>query len=321
MRNQNFVPIPLQVFCWLVLSVALTGIGFATDDTTAVYEREEKPQSIAQVTAPVRQDSLSEQMKRFLRIKRDENRKSVAMQTSVTRYMKTLEDGQRVTVDLIGVVHIGNREYYEKLNEIFQKYDAVLYELVAPEGTRIPKGGRIDDGMNPLAALQRGMKSVLELEFQLDHVDYTVENFVHADMTPEEFSESMVNNEESIVGMFMKALGQGLANSNRSGPSDTELLLALMSRNRAQRLRQMAAEQMEDLESGMVIFSGKDGSTIINHRNRKAFTVLDREIEIGKRHLAVFYGAGHLPDMENLLMNERGMKRAGQYWLDAWHLR
>jgi len=264
---------------------------------------------------------LEDQLRRFLRVKTDADKKPIAMQTSITRYIKQLENGDKLYVDLIGVIHIGEKEYYDELNEIFEDYDAMLYELVAPEGTRIPKGGRGDDGLNPLAAMQNAMKSVLELDFQLDHIDYMKNNLVHADMSPEEFAASMEKNEESLMGMFFKAVGQSLAMQGRSGPSDADFALALMSNNRTMKLRQMAAEQMQDLESGMIIFEGKNGSTIINHRNRKAFTILDREIEKGNRKIGVFYGAGHLPDMETILTKERGMQRAGQYWLDAWMLR
>ena len=47
-----------------------------------------------------------------------------------------------VVVDLIGAVHVGEKAYYEALNKQFEDYDAVLYELVAPEGTRVPKGAK-----------------------------------------------------------------------------------------------------------------------------------------------------------------------------------
>ena len=80
--------------------------------------------------------------------------------------------------------------------------------LVAPEGTRIPAGGGPrETGFNPVSALQNMMKDVLELEFQLEHIDYNRENFVHADMTPQEFAESMRNNEESIARIFFRMLG------------------------------------------------------------------------------------------------------------------
>ena len=89
--------------------------------------------------------------------------------------------GDRITVDLIGAVHIGEKEYFQKLNKRFENYEAMLYELVAPEGTVIPKGGG-GGGIptNPIAAMQSGMKAVLGLEFQLEHIDYTKDNFIHA---------------------------------------------------------------------------------------------------------------------------------------------
>jgi len=36
-----------------------------------------------------------------------------------------------VTVDLIGAIHIGDKAYFQKLDNSFKKYDALLYEMVA----------------------------------------------------------------------------------------------------------------------------------------------------------------------------------------------
>jgi hypothetical protein len=70
----------------------------------------------------------------------------------------------------------------------------------------------------------------------------------------------------------------------------------------------------------MEVLEGKDGSTILTERNRKAFEVLDRELKAGKKKLGVFYGAAHLPDMEKRLLNDFGMKRSGERWVTAWSL-
>jgi hypothetical protein len=40
----------------------------------------------------------------------------------------------------------------------------------------------------------------------------------------------------------------------------------------------------------------------------------------GKKKVALFYGAGHLPDMERRLMSDFQMKRGGQFWMEAWKL-
>lgn len=261
---------------------------------------------------------------RFLRIRKDEKGRPVAMETSIVRYQMQNEDGETITVDLIGAVHVGEKDYYKKLNKQFEKYESMLYELVAPEGTVIPKGGRSDDdsmSMNPIAGMQMGMKSVLELEFQLEHIDYTKKNFVHADMTPEEFGESMTENGESIGGYALKAIGQSMAmQASGKGDGSAAMLMALFSNNKTLRLRRAMAQQMMDMEGGLAMFEGKDGSTIINHRNRKCMDVLKKEIASGKKKIAIFYGAGHLVDMEQTLISEFQMQPGGQKWLSAWKL-
>lgn len=261
-------------------------------------------------------------MEHFLRIRRNAKRKPVAFESSVTRYVAVDQDGKPVYVDLIGVVHIGETEYYETLNETFKNYDGVLFELIAPEGTVIPKGGdRGEGGGNPIAALQQGMQAVLGLEFQLEHINYEQENFVHADMTPEEYVQSMSDNDESFGKMFLKAVGQSMAQSGKASMSNFDLMRVMLAKDKEVETRKVFAKQMMDMEGGMAIFEGREGSTIINHRNGKAMQVLDRELAAGKKKLAIFYGAGHLPDMDRRLTSDFKMKRAGQYWLEAWKLK
>ncbi len=259
----------------------------------------------------------------FMRIRKDSRGRDVALETSVTRYELINEEGNRITVDLIGAVHIGEKEYFEKLNERFEQYESLLYELVAPEGTVIPKGGGREEGIptNPIAAMQVGMKTALGLEFQLEHIDYTKDNFVHADMSPAEFSASMAANDESVVKYGLRAIGQSMAmQSSGQGGSNIGLLMGMFSNNKELRMRRSFAKQIKDMESGMVMFQGKDGSTIIDHRNAKCMEVLKEEIAKGKRNIAIFYGAGHLPDMQQRLISDFKMKRGGQDWYEAWAL-
>ena len=125
----------------------------------------------------------------FLRIQRDESREPVALQTVIAKYVPT-SGAKGVEIDLVAVVHIGENAYYERLNKEFEKYDTVLYELVAPEGIKPPKGGE-QKSDNPLAMLQQGMKFVLRLEHQLQVVDYGKANFIHADLSPEGIRRAM----------------------------------------------------------------------------------------------------------------------------------
>ncbi len=257
---------------------------------------------------------------KFIRVRRDNDNRPAAMETAVISY--TSKTRPSVTIDLIGAVHIGDRSYYDDLNKQFEKYDVVLYELVAKEGTRIPKEGRTEKSSHPIGMMQDGMSTVLELSHQLACIDYTKENLLHADMSPEEFSKSMEQRGESFFQMFLRMMGTGIAQSasGASGMNDTELLLALFSKDRAYKLKMVMAQQFQALEGSMSALDGPEGSTIITERNKRCFVVLDKQLAEGKQKIAVFYGAGHLPDMQRRLAADYGFERTAESWLTAWRL-
>lgn len=296
-----------------LLSVAL--VTLLTCFAPAMTVGQEKKQS---VEAEAKGAEYSEHM----RIQRDHRGRAWSMDTAITRFELTNENGKVVYVDLIGAVHVGEKEYYDALNERFEMYDSMLYELIAPEGTVIPKGGGERDIANPIAALQVGMMAGLDLSFQLEQIDYTPSNFVHADMTPEEFAESWTKNNESVSRILLKSMGHSIAMQTKGkGPSNLSFLAAGLSKNPTLKFRRVAAEQMMAMDAGMSIFEGDEGSTIIENRNAKAMKILKREIDAGKTKLGIFFGAGHLNDMQERLENEFKMKRAGKTWLLAWKLR
>ena len=45
-----------------------------------------------------------------------------------------------------------------------------------------------------------------------------------------------------------------------------------------------------------------------------------QQLAAGKRRLGIFYGAGHLPDMEKRLEKDFGLKRQSTTWLTAWDM-
>ncbi|MEO8269268.1 MAG: hypothetical protein ABI557_06080, partial [Aureliella sp.] len=241
-----------------------------------------------------------------------------ALQTAVATYRKPGEaDGVEVT--LIGAVHIGEPTYYRKLNELFKSYDALLYELVADPGAGVPDPK--DRGVSPISTIQVGMKDSLQLTFQLDEVDYDAKNFVHADMTPQEFFDTMESRKEGVLQMFFRSLGSGIAMQSAGKGGDVGLVAALMSNDRPKGLRRAFAEQMQMMDGQMAALSGEDGkSTLITERNARAFEVLDREIKAGRKKLGIFYGAGHLKDMHQRLVDDYGLELVDTQWLDAWEL-
>lgn len=262
-------------------------------------------------------DPTVAEQSQFLRVVRDKAGTPTAMQTAVVRY--TGQDG--VTVDLIGAVHVGEKTYYAALNKLFTDYEAMLYELVAPKGTKIPKGGR-GRSAHPIGLLQHGMSDALGLVHQMNEVDYTKKNFIHADMTPDEFAESMAKRGESWVGMAFRAMGQSIASQGAAGgvAAEFEMLAAMFDQHPEVRLKRAFANQFSNMEDLIDAFGDDEGSTIITERNKKALEVLQKQLSKGKKNVAIFYGAAHLPDMHHRLLTDFGLKLATTQWLTAWDM-
>jgi hypothetical protein len=150
-------------------------------------------------------------------------------------------------------------------------------------------------------------------------------------MSPEDFSKSMDDRGDNFFAMFFRMLGRGIAQQSRQqalaqsgqrarGANDAELLMAMFDPKRSHKLKQLMAEQFEDLEGMMSVFEGPDGSTLISERNKVALQALREQIDAGKTKIAIFYGAGHLPDMEKRLLSDFDLRRQGERWCVAWRL-
>jgi hypothetical protein len=271
-------------------------------------------------------DDLAKLGTDWVRVDFDKNHEPVGMQTAIVHYVpvKPAAGATPISVDLVAAVHVADAAYYADLNRRFEKYDAVLYELVAPEGTVVPCG-RGTSNTNPLGAMQNGMKEVLDLDHQLEKIDYTKKNFVHADMSPDDFLKSMKDRNEGFLEMYMKLMGESLAMQSgqaaKGESPDMELISALFSDDRPRRLKIVMAKQLAETESLLASFGGEEGSVIISERNKIALKVLKEQLAAGKSHLAIFYGGGHLTDMNQRLKTDFGLQPTEITWLTAWDLR
>jgi hypothetical protein len=266
---------------------------------------------------------------KFIRIKKDAKGEPVALQTAIARYVPASSEGG-LTVDLVSVVHIGDEGYYEKLNDQLDQYDVVLYELVAPPGTRFPKGGRRDSD-NPLAMLQHLATTVLDLESQVEQIDYTRKNFVHADLSPEQMAEAVRKRGDTGVTLFLSIAADLLRQQNlqemerqkdpgREEP-DIDVLELLLDPNSAVKLKRLLAQQLAALESPAGGLGNTLNTILISDRNEAAMRVFQKELARGRKKVAIFFGAGHMPDFERRLREDFGLKRAGEQWLTAWDMK
>ncbi len=231
-------------------------------------------------------------------------------------------DGDGRQVALVGAVHIGDRAYYEELNALFTGFDGVLYELVAERGMKPEPGSGTD---SPVSMMQRFMKDSLDLTFQLEEVDYSPENFVHADIDPAGFAQKMEEKGESLLSMMLKMMRAEFERSEKnpnSQVSSMAMLLALTSKDSSRTMKMLLGRQFEDMEamvSGLDEGAKGEGSTLLGERNKICIDVLNEQLAAGKHRLAIFYGAAHLPDMERRL-GELGFTKKSHEWIVAWDI-
>lgn len=246
------------------------------------------------------------------------------LQTAIVTYTRKNAQDETVEVDLIAAVHVADGKYYRALQERFRGYQRLLYEMVKPKDVAPVPGEHSD---NLLSMFQKGLKDVLNLEFQLDGVDYRQENFVHADLDPETFFRLQRQKGESILTLLLSAMrAEFVRQAAGKGSKQVgllELLAAFSGGDSSRSLKLLLAQQLEDVESLMAGLNGEGGkeSVIVSERNKAALKVLAEALSAGKKKVGIFYGAAHMPDFERRLTGELGFKKAKVEWVTAWDIR
>ena len=255
---------------------------------------------------------------RFLQFQ-DQGKETGELKTSIVTY----RNKEGVEVSLISAVHVGDKKYYDDLEADFRRYDSLLYEMIKPEGVNPSARGK-EEGGGIISVFQRVMKTVLDLEFQLDGIDYTRPNFVHADMDPETFFRLQKKKGEGFLSLMLKSMQAEMKRQKEgkgSPPGIFDLIRAFTSEDSARSLKYLFARQMEGMEDLMAGFEGDGESVIVGERNKVAVRVLEKEIKAGKKKLGIFYGAAHMPDMEERLIKKLGFTQVGkERWLVAWDI-
>jgi hypothetical protein len=279
---------------------------------------------------------------KFTRYEEDES--GARLQTGIGSYRS--HDG--VTVDLIGAIHIADKAYYDKLNRRFTRYDAMLYEMVgesyqrrmqwretrqrvAAEKELTPEDQElIAEEMDEKTAggnlawlhpLYETMEKTLGLTGQMNGIDYSRENFVHADMTLREFTAMQQEKNESFLTLWWKSVVAQTLHPEAAPeqPGLLKIMESLCRQDGATGLRRIAARTFGSMEGALSGLESDGGTVILTERNKVALDVLDQQIKLGKKNLAIFYGAAHLADMERRLL-EKGFVRIGGEWFNAWDM-
>jgi hypothetical protein len=263
--------------------------------------------SLASAAAP----PASAQPTRFTQIKRDKSGNPLAMQQAIVRYAPrdAGKGNEGVTVDLVSVIHIGDREFYQDLNKRFKEYDVVLFEGVKGQ----PKSKLLLVVAAALAPLidHDATAKQMELDSQSQYVDYTAKNFVHADVTWDEWGERVEKKGHtrlSVTWGVTKDVAAMLF--GQSGPAAAKTPLE----------RKVRMAEYFDRSQGTKDMGPTIEMLLIEVRNEACLDVLKKQIAAGKKKIAIFYGSAHNPDFERRLVKDFGLKRKSVEWVDAWDL-
>lgn len=280
---------------------------------------------------------------------------AVELQVAVRKLVPT--DGVGPVIWLTGASHIGETNYYAQLQKHLDAQALVLFEGVhagrkgtatntvalektagnsppvakkeaaAPEPAAKPAGS---------ASLQKDLAESLGLVFQLEAINYTGENFRNSDLSVAELRELMDKDDEpaapdspkekrkneafeqllkamdgnSMFGTLLKA-GFRLVGSNPKLQAMTKLALieALGGiRGDISRMKSLP----EDMQRLMEV--------LIQTRNDAVLRDLRVELKRAAppASISIFYGAGHMDDLERRVRREFGYRAESDLWLPAF---
>lgn len=248
------------------------------------------------------------------------------LDTAVVRYQRGKQ-----TVDLIAAVHVADRPYYAALQTLFARYDRLLFELVKPvemdarelTGRARHPAAQVESDSG-LSSLQRLIKEWLQLEFQLDDIDYRPRNFVHADLDSAAVGHALrAHAGDLLQSLLLYSITDAARLRYGDGTlrlGSMELALAMASADRPRALKRVLGRELAEVDFSSSEFGGLGfGSVLIGDRNAAAMAVLQRELAKKPKQVAIFYGAAHLPDMHKRLL-AMGFVRQGEAWLTAWRI-
>ncbi|MEO0448299.1 MAG: hypothetical protein AAF191_19725 [Verrucomicrobiota bacterium] len=227
-------------------------------------------------------------------------------------------------VDLVSVVHIGDERYFDQMNQHLSTYDVVLYEMVGgPMETRDERQVKSEIGMTHL--LQRVVQSMLGLKYQLDGIDYSPDNFVHADANWEQWESLMEAKNQSMTTLFTRAMKMQDNEEMKevlekmNGEETMGSILSSITEFNPDRFKRSLAPMLSESEAFIQQLEGEDGTVLIAERNKIVMEEVEKQMAAGKRRIGVFYGAGHMPDFKNRL-EAIGFEERRSDWMTAWSI-
>jgi len=247
--------------------------------------------------------------------------------------------GRGPTVWLVGVTHLGTADYYARLQRFLNAQGLVLFEGVG--ATNKTFALQREAGFN----LQAALAKALGLEFQLHAIDYTPQHFQNSDLSVAELARIFANAPPGPPGTpSPPGTEGGEPRSGERGGAEFDHLLAAMQGTgflgAMARVTVALLEASPRLQAAMQVvlievLSGLPRDlprmpglppgfqnllrVLIEERNEKVVDDVRRALEAKQPpgSIAIFYGAGHMTDLEERLRSTLGYRPAVERWMTA----
>jgi hypothetical protein len=235
-----------------------------------------------------------------------------------------------VKVDLVGAVHIADKSYYAELTNLFKTYEALLFEGVGGESFGEKVNEKKEDAAEKdkdgafklIGGMMNGAAKYFNLQYQKDGIDYRTANFVHADVTMLQFKNLQKDKGETFFSVFQNSARAQIkkGRDKATEPTGGQLLLALLGDSSG--LKASVARSLAGSGGSLEESMGEGGkeTVIIAERNKVALATLEKQLAAGKKNIGIFYGAGHLADMQARMV-KMGFERTGEKWMTAWDIK
>ena len=243
--------------------------------------------------------------------------------------------------------HLGDASYYSALQSHLDAQTLVLYEGVGaaeseshdtPATEPDTSGPAIEDSPPPSAAapdprgsFQSAMAASLGLVFQLEAIDYRRQNFHNSDLSIAQLRDLMSQTE---AGSGQAGASESFENLLRlmEGNSwfDALLQLALRLLGANPKFQAMGRLALIDLLGqiqgdpsrlqGLPPEMKQLLEVLLERRNEKVIADLKAQLPKTDRHgsIAIFFGTGHMPDMEKRLRSELNYRPVRDVWFTAF---
>jgi hypothetical protein len=253
------------------------------------------------------------------------------LQVAVRQFVP--HDRSQPVVWLAGVSHIGESNYYARLQKLLDAQDLVLFEGVTDRASRAAGRRTFDRSEEDLGSLQNTMAESLGLAFQLSSIDYERPHFRNSDLTIEEIAQLIAKEgtpggkPSKTMEEFQKLL-EMMEGDSLVGALIGAGMKLIGSSPKLQAVMKLAMiEMLGRFKGDLSQFEGlpPEWQRILEIlvRARNDAVLKDLRVELGKRSsekksIAVFYGAAHMEDLERRLMEEMNYRPAREDWLPAF---